>query len=576
MLNFIDFDQKPENLILDPFQDSGLAALSCPDFLWRPRPRAIIQGFAASEHPSINRKIEAFVLRAHRHKFFNHAIEFNSFPVVLTDAWFKKSYATAGGKCLIGGASGIRLLNRYSFENATAPFDPEAELVAYFTQRQTDTIEKRLPVWQQDLPKDTAFAIECRNTFNFYHFISETLCQLCAVAETDFTGPIYVHFPNREDKTRAFAQDFIRALFPELVDRVVFQRTPYHHDRVLGIYNFLSSYYHLPPDQSADLDAEAPSTHYWKGRLATRNSHSVLEINSVDSNLYKLRDRALRAIEGQDFSYLPKRFWVGRDDGLSRPRQMAGEEPLLEMLSLFGFETVIFEHLTPIEQIAIMANAEMMISHHGAGFTNMLFAAKDSYVVEIGTLQTAIWRWGDFWRLANVSQCRYVSFFADFNKENPLEEPVFSEESIVPVHLSARGRAEVMSFVVSALGHVPSFSNPRDVARLARKLIATSALDQAAALFDAHEPLVSGDVGLCLLRAECHKLRGDWGAEFLALHAAWTADTNRWQTLVQIMWYARKAGKTDILTWSVRRLADDFPDRCLELVKDRDWLRELL
>ena len=573
MLNFISFEQKPDSLFLNPFQDPGVAVMSAPDYLWRPRPRAVIQGFAASEHPEINTKIEDYVLRVHRHKLFRHAIEFNSFPVVLTDAGFKKSHATAGNKYLISGASGIRLLNRYSFENATSQFDPEAELIAYFTRCQTENAGKDLPVFQGDLPADTAFAIECRNTFNFYHFVSETLCQLCVVAETPFTGPIYIHYPNRDDKTRAFAMGFIRALFPELADRVVFQRTPYHHDRVLGIYNFLSSYYHLPPDQSAALDAEAPSTHYWKGRTATRNSHSVLGGNCVDSNLYKLRERALRAIEGHDYSYLPKRFWVGRDDKLSRTRTMKGQDELLDMLTLFGFETIAFEALTPLEQIAAMANAEMMISCHGAGFTNMLFAARNCYAVEIGTLQTAIWRWADFWRLANVSQCRYISFFADFNKERPLEEPVFSEESIVPVHLSPQGRAQVMSFVVSVLGHVPRFTRATDVARLARQLIAATAYDQAATLFDTHEALVAGDADLCLLRAECHKLRNEWGAEFLALHAAWTADTTRWQTLVQILWYARKADSPKIKTWALNLLRADFPARAAALLAEHAWLR---
>ncbi len=574
MLNFISFDQQPDNLILNPYSDPGLCALSAPDFLWRSRPRANIQGFAASEHASINAKIEAFLTRVHRHKVFRNAVEFNTFPVVLTDAWFKKSHATAMGKCVIGGASGIRLLNRYSFQNATAAFDPEAALNAYFDHAQSAAIGAKLPLHNGPLPPDTPFAIESRNTFNYFHFISETLCQLCSVAETPLTGPIYIHYPNRDDKTRGFVMGFIRALFPELADRIILQRAPFHHPLAVGVYNFLSSYYHMPDAQSAGLDAEAPSTHYWKGRTATRNSHSVLEINSVDSNLYKLRDRALKAIEGMDTSHLPRRFWVGRDDTLSRARLMKGEEELIDMLGLFEFESVVFERLSPLEQIAIMANAEMMVSYHGAGFTNMLFAAPDAWVVEIGTLQTAIWRWGDFWRLAHVSGCRYVSFFADFNKDDPLEEPVFSEESIVPVHLSANGRARVMSFIVAALGHVPNFARAADLLILAQQLIACAAYDGAERLFARHEALMTGHVDLCLLRAECHKHRQEWNAEFIALHAAYEADPTRWQTLVQILWYARKVDNARITRWALALLRADFPDRADRMVSAFGWLQK--
>ena len=268
------------------------------------------------------------------------------------------------------------------------------------------------------------------------------------------------------------------------------------------------------------MDLYTPSNVYWKGRLATRASHGVLAMNAVDSSLPKLRARALKAIEGKDFSHLPKRFLVGRDGDHARVRTMKGEDDLLDMLKMFGFEFVAFERLSPLEQIAIMANAEMMISYHGAGFTNMLFAGPDTYVVELGTLQTAMFRWGDFWRLANVAQCRYVSFFADFNADDPLKEPAFSEDGIVPVHLSGAGLAQVMSFVVAILGHTPKFAGPDEVQRLGDQLMKVGAYDKARTLFDAHHGLEQGSVALSLAMADCHEHDGDNFDQLAALHSA--------------------------------------------------------
>ncbi len=115
-------------------------------------------------------------------------------------------------------------------------------------------------------------------------------------------------------------------------------------------------------------------------------------MNAVDSNLYlyRLRERGLQAIAGKDFSHLPRRFWVGRQAGQARSRALEGEGELLEMLALFGFEEVAIETLTPLEQIAIMANAEVLMSYHGAGFANMLFAKSKTHVVEQGTLQPCL------------------------------------------------------------------------------------------------------------------------------------------------------------------------------------------
>ncbi|MGV8985739.1 MAG: glycosyltransferase family 61 protein [Cypionkella sp.] len=572
MLNQIGMDRAPEELILDPFADQGLKALRPPEFLWRPTDRAQIHGFAASEHPQINGKIQHYLSFTERFKTFDKAIEFNTFPVHLDNAWFKKSFITVNDLCLISGAAGMRLLNRYCWGKKEITTALDEAVAAYFKGCQDSPGHTVLPVLDTPLPAETPFAIECRNTFNYYHFVTESLGQLCLVAETGLTGPIYLHYPNNDEKVRSFTNTFIQALFPELADRVIFQRTPVHHPSVVVPYNFSNSIYQMDAAELDLLEEIAPPNVYWRGKQGTRASHGVLAMNAVDSSLLKLRARALKAIEGKDFSYLPKRFWVSRDDDHARVRSMKGEAEILEMLALFGFETVSFERLSPLEQIAIMANAEMMISYHGAGFTNMLFANPKTYAIEIGTLQTAMFRWGDFWRLANASSCNYVNFFADFNAEDPLQEPDFAEDGIVPVHLSPAGLAQVMCFVVSILGHIPKLSRPAEVLRLGQQLMRVGAQDRAQQLYQMHAGLEEGDVDLSLAMADCHEHFKDRVSLLKALYSAYRADPAAWTVLIRIIWCAKSMDHSELVAVALSTLQDGFPDRFESFIKGRPWV----
>lgn len=576
MQNKVTIDRRPEDLILDPFTDPSLAVFRQPDFLWRPRDRAAIAGFAASAFAEVNDRIESFLATTAKHRVFRQAIEINTVPVVLRDAWFRKSFVAAKGKFLISGAAGTRLLNHYSFGQGEGKGRAEQSLVDYFTARQDRATDSDLQVLDAPIPSDTPFAIECRNTFNYFHFLTESLCQLCLYEETGLNGPIYIHYPNNDSKTRPFAESFIRALFPELADRVSFRRAPMHHPLVVTPYSFVNSLYQMPAADLGLIDLHAPSDQFWKGRVATRASQAVLSANAMDSSLLKLRERALRAIEGQDFSHLPRRFWVGRDAEVARPRQMKGEDEIFAMLSLFGFEYVVFERLSPLEQIAVMANAEMMVSYHGAGFANMLFANPQTRVVEIGTLQTAKYRWSDFWRVANASGCHYISFFADFSADDPLAEPDFARDGIVPVHLAPAGLARVMPVIVSLLDQIPQLPRPEDVQDLGEKLMALGEISRARALFAAHEGMEHGHVGLSLAMAECADRSGDHYRQLAALHAAFRADPASWTTLIRIVWCTRSLELHDALQAALLALQDGFPDRFAAFSKDRPWVQKYL
>ena len=570
--NQVDHAAEPESLFLDPARDVGVGFVAPPAFWWRLRDTAVIEGFAASVSDAMNARIEAHLRQVKRHRTFARVAEFNVVPVLLTQAAFRKSYAMAGGKALLNGAAGARLLNRFGWERAGD--DAEAALGQYFARCQAANEGARLPL--VTLPDGVDFAVECRNTFNYFHFLTETLAQLCVLDDMNFRGRVFLHFPNHPDKTRAFVRGFIDALFPELADRVVLERAPKDYARVLSAFSFQWTYFQMPPSVIGSLDGLAPSDLSWHGHGGSRTTRAVLSMNVVESGLLALRARALRVIAGRDFGHLPKRVYIARAPGQARARQMQGEAALVDLLEAFGFVRLSFEDLKPLEQIALMAQAEVMVSAHGAGFANMLFANPEATLIEIGTLQTAQIRWGDFWPLAHASGCRYVSFIADHHSDTPEEVPQFSSDGIVPADLSERGLGRIMAYIAALCGHAPRFARAEDVARLASQLLRSGHIDRAAAVLDRHHDLQADDADLCLLQADLHKARAQWGAELIALHAAWQADPTRWQTLAQVLWCARRLGNTEVQIWAIRVLQAEFPDRIIELARGRDWVQQLL
>lgn len=572
MRDMNDLTAPPEDLFLNPWRDTRLQALSPVDVPWQPIDGAIIKGFAVTAHPEMHERMRGTIRRTMTQKRFVQPIETASIPVVLDDVQCFKSFIASGDQFVLSGAAGTRLLNRFRWDN-TDVGAPDVLLNLYFQQMQWQNEGMALPVFSGTLEPDIPFVVPCRNTFNYFHFLTESLPQLTVLDGLDFKGDVFFHFPNAEEKQRPFALAFAEALFPEFKGRLHFERAPKHYPQAMTAYDVMGGHLHMPPTVQRGIGTLLPGDQQDNATLHTINALPMLAMNNVPAPLRALRDRALAAIEGQHFSHLPKRIFVGRDDRQSRERHMEGEELLFEHLQMFGFEYVLFENMPPLEQIAVMARAEMMVSYHGAGFTNMLFAGPQTYVIEIGTHQTAQHRWADFWPVAHASKCKYISFFGDYKQENPLLEPNFKSDGLVPVALSDAAVGEIMAFVVTVLGNVPTLSKTSTLASLARQLLASDAVPQVLALFEAHDEMVVGNSVLSLLRADCHKELGETRSELMCLDHAFKADPKRWQTLVRMIWCANRCERPQVIRWALAQLQTEFPERYSAFVGNHDWVR---
>ncbi|MEL6585550.1 MAG: glycosyltransferase family 61 protein [Pseudomonadota bacterium] len=533
----------PEDFFHSPGVDAGLHILTPLPQMWRVQPKARIAATSASAYPNIAAQITSHIERHFKRRAFRSGIEFATVPVLADHLCADGHFLSVNGKWLLSGAAGTRLRNRYAWKNEGVR-DADAAVAAYFADVQA--MDPPPPPISGKVTRHLPFVIDTRNGTNFYHFLTETLGQLWVVDHDDFEGPVHIH--TKGEDVRPFLGAWIDALYPRLSGRVSFKREAEVYDQALTVLNGRHYYYQSGEAVMPSVDALAPDSHYWKGRVPDRNSMGVLAMNSCDEMLRRLRELGHARLADGDWDHLPRRFWVGRKS--DRVRAMAGEAALIDALTTRGFAVVYFEDFTPLEQVALMARAEVMISYHGAGFANMVFAGPETHCIEIGTLQTCHFRWADFMPHVLASGCRYTSFFADYNIDNP-QDGVDDRrgKDLASVALGDGGRAKLLQYLDAILGQVGLGSKAqfRDIADLLSRTEDHRALRR---LFQAHVGAEEGDADLTILKANALIGTGALQDGFLALETAWQLTGNRPFLLERLILLGRELGR------DTRRLED--------------------
>jgi capsular polysaccharide biosynthesis protein len=89
-------------------------------------------------------------------------------------------------------------------------------------------------------------------------------------------------------------------------------------------------------------------------------------------------------------------------------RAVENEMEIRSLLMNFGFEFVVFESLSFVEQIKLMHETKIFVSIHGAGFSNMMFMQSKSYVVELINRDYAKSEYTfPFWKLSSATNLNY-------------------------------------------------------------------------------------------------------------------------------------------------------------------------
>lgn len=150
-----------------------------------------------------------------------------------------------------------------------------------------------------------------------------------------------------------------------------------------------------------------------------------LRVFGLDShNPHLLREVALwfnrdGAAAGQELLYISR--------GSAKWRRIANEDELINELRGRGFEVLIMENLSFPDQLEAVRNARVIVSPHGAGLTNIMFARRGIDVVEI---MNPGFPNSDYYALASSLGHRYWLYEARDIKD---EAPIAFHDLYVPI-----------------------------------------------------------------------------------------------------------------------------------------------
>jgi hypothetical protein len=94
---------------------------------------------------------------------------------------------------------------------------------------------------------------------------------------------------------------------------------------------------------------------------------SIYYLNQYFKNIIKLK-------KNNDYIY------ISRNNSY---RNLLNENDLFDELKTFGFKKFFFEKMSYQQQINLCSEAKIIISYHGSGLTNLIFAKKNCLVIEI-------------------------------------------------------------------------------------------------------------------------------------------------------------------------------------------------
>lgn len=97
-----------------------------------------------------------------------------------------------------------------------------------------------------------------------------------------------------------------------------------------------------------------------------------------------VREKLLRSLEKNKLSNndVCKKIFISRKDA-NFPRKIINEDQVFALFEAKGFERYILSEMTVAEQINLFAHADIVVSEHGAGLSNILFCKPNTKIIEI-------------------------------------------------------------------------------------------------------------------------------------------------------------------------------------------------
>ena len=225
---------------------------------------------------------------------------------------------------------------------------------------------------------------------SYFHFHLDTIPRIfsCEANERDTGRKTMYLIPLR--RLSAWQIDLLEAMSinkSQIIDSDQFKDVP------IRCHELISTRSHrCAPKLTARFDALSPiHVKLIKGRIAKNIKYSSMEF--------------------------PNKILISRSDAKSR--RIINEEHLEKYLNNYGFTKVVLSKLRFDHQVLLFKHAKAIVSPHGAGLTNLIYA-EDAKLLECHAEGHNIRP--DFFQIAGINNCKYFLDSSNHvNKNNDME-----------------------------------------------------------------------------------------------------------------------------------------------------------
>ena len=201
---------------------------------------------------------------------------------------------------------------------------------------------------------------------NYYHFIIEMLPDIIHVHNRYPNLPIFI--PSNLKKT---------GFIPEIFEIFGINPTYYDLSKVLKIKKLMVS----PRGKEGNLNKQ----HIFSLQTQFQEKVGISKDNNPHRRIYISRRKAFK-------------------------RKILNEPDVIQLLKKYDFEVIYAEEYTLKEKIKMLSECSIMVSSHGAGFTNILFLKPNQSVVELKAHNNKFWM---FYNLSRLTDNKYYYLLCD-------------------------------------------------------------------------------------------------------------------------------------------------------------------
>jgi capsular polysaccharide biosynthesis protein len=158
----------------------------------------------------------------------------------------------------------------------------------------------------------------------------------------------------------------------------------------------------------------------------------------IPEQVFAVRNLLFDALKKKNkVSPFGKNIYISRK--AAKRRKFTNEDKVEELLSKFGFESVLMENYTFFEQIAIMNNADNITALTGAGLINLMFKKEGGSFLDLTNkeyIHKSQYKF-HFYKLCNILNIKYgVAFFEHEN--SPLADHYSNQNLLVDENLISK------------------------------------------------------------------------------------------------------------------------------------------